>query len=172
MVSTAKAHSVLEGVAHYANDELDQYQAACALEQFGVAVSVHADDIDSIHYGYESLLVRAAEIAGGKVSITNVRIVEGEGDLADGREDLLEFERNSKLVSVTAEHFAEDYYDHGAACEAIIETTHDDDPRSWHLVDFERKPNIGYDSIVVLATLEQTQALHEHLGLTFPASGV
>lgn len=171
MVSTEEARSVLDGVAHYANDELDQYHAACALESFGVAVSVHADDIDSIHYGYESLLVRAAKIAGGKVSITNVRIVEGEGDLEDGHEDLLEFERNSKLVSMTAEHYAEDYYNHEAACEAIATTAHEDDPRSWHLVDFERKANIGYDSILVLATPEQTDALHAHLGLTFPTRG-
>ncbi|MFF3321292.1 hypothetical protein [Streptomyces sp. NPDC002889] len=168
MVSEEKMHSVLEDAADYANEELEHYSAASALERFGVAVSVHADDIDSIHDDYEGLLQRAAEVAGGTVTITDVRIVEGEGDFVDGRFDLLQFERNGKLVSLSAEHFAEDYYDHLAACQAIDETSHDDDPRSWRYVDFERKPNAGYDSIMVLATPEQAEALHEHLGFTFP----
>ncbi|MFX0578543.1 hypothetical protein [Nocardia nepalensis] len=168
MVSAEKMHSVLEDVARYANEVMDHYSAARAFERFGVAVSVHADDIDSIYYGYQSLLARAAKVAGGKVTITNVRIVEGEGDFEDGRLDRLEFERNGKLVSITAEHFAEDYYDQGAACEAIAETAHDDDPRSWQYVDFERKPHRGYDSIMVLTTPQQAEALHQQLGFTFP----
>ncbi|MEV0375172.1 hypothetical protein AB0I10_36290 [Streptomyces sp. NPDC050636] len=170
MVSEEKMHSVLEGAVNYANDSLEHYSAASALEAFGVAVSVHADDIDSIYDGYESLLREAAEVAGGKVTITNVRLIEVEGDYEGGRFDRLEFERNGKLVSIDAEHFAEDYYDHEAACEAIYETAHDDDPRSWRCVDFERKPNRGYDSIMVLATREQADALHEHLGFTFPGN--
>ncbi|MCX4821838.1 hypothetical protein OG883_18505 [Streptomyces sp. NBC_01142] len=167
MVPKEKMRSVLEDAADYAGDELDHYGAASALEDFGVAVSVHADDIDSIYGDYGSLLAEAAEVAGGKVTLTNVRIVEGEGDFEGGRFDLLEFERNGRLVSIRAEHFADDYYDHEAACEAIAETAPDDDPRSWRYVDFERKPSAGYDSIMVLATPEQAEALHKHLGFTF-----
>lgn len=166
MVSEEKLHNVLEDFAEYANDELDHYEAAIALESFGVAVSVHSDDIDSIHYGYESLLARAVEVAGGKVTITGVRLVEDEGDFDNGRDDLLEFERDGELVSLDAEHLADGYYDHEAACNAIAETAHRDDPRSWHYVDFEREPHRLYDSIMVLATPEQARALHEHLGFT------
>ncbi|TJZ50315.1 hypothetical protein FCH28_23825 [Streptomyces piniterrae] len=171
MVSEEEMHSTLEDAADYANEELeDHYEAAGALEEFGVAVSVHADDIDSIYDDYESLLEDAVEVAGGKVTITDVRITEGEGDFEGGRFDRLEFERNGKPVSISAEHFADDYYDQEAACEAIAMTVHDDDPRSWHYVDFERKPSAGYDSIMVLATRDQAEALHEHLGFTFPCS--
>ncbi|WP_244942639.1 hypothetical protein [Streptomyces sioyaensis] len=168
MVSKEKMDSVLEAFADFAHHELDHYEAACALEHFGVAVSVHADDIDSIHDDYASLLAEAEEVAGGAVTLTNVRLVEGEGELEGGRFDRLEFERNGEPVSLSAEHFADDYYDHEAACEAIALTAHDDDPRSWHYVDFTRKPNAGYDSIMVLATPDQAAALHEQLGFTFP----
>ncbi|RXS70314.1 hypothetical protein EST92_24785 [Streptomyces sp. TM32] len=170
MVPKEKMDSVLEAFADFAHHELDLYEAACALEHFGVAVSVHADDIDSIHNDYASLLAEAEEVAGGAVTLTNVRLVEGEGDLEGGRFDRLEFERNGAPVSLSAEHFADDYYDHEAACEAIALTAHDDDPRSWHYVDFPRKPSAGYDSIMVLATPEQAAALHEQLGLTFSFS--
>ncbi|MEU1483622.1 hypothetical protein [Streptomyces sp. NPDC005752] len=167
MVSEEKMHGVLEGAAAYADAELDQYAAAHALESFGVAVSVHADDIDSIHEGYRGLLADAAEAAGGEVAITDVRIVEGEGGFEGGRLDAVEFERDGRTVSIPAEHFAEDYYDHGAACRAIAETAPGDGPRSWRLAGFTREPGAGYDSIMVLATPGQREALHQHLGLTF-----
>ncbi|MFD7661830.1 hypothetical protein [Streptomyces sp. NPDC059788] len=169
MVTEETVRGVLEDAAGYADEEMeDQYAAASALEHFGVAVSVHADDIDSIHDDYASLLEDAVEVAGGRVAITDVRLVEGEGSLEGGRLDHLEFERDGKPVSITADHYAEDYYDHEAACEAITVTAHDDDPRSWLYLDFERLPSRGYDSIMVLATPEQAQALHDRLGFTFP----
>ncbi|KQX78940.1 MULTISPECIES: hypothetical protein [unclassified Streptomyces] len=167
MVSEGKMLSTLEAAAAYADAELAPYAAARALESFGVAVSVHADDIDSIHSGYAGLLADAAEVAGGRVTISDVRIVEGEGGLESGRCDLLEFRRNAEPVSLRAEHFAVDYYDHEAACRAIAQTAHGDDPRSWRNADFAREPGAGYDSIMVLATPEQREALTRHLGLTF-----
>ncbi|GCD45105.1 hypothetical protein GKJPGBOP_04825 [Streptomyces paromomycinus] len=168
MVSEEQLHRTLAEAANYADEPLEEhYEAACALEEFGVAVSVHADDIDSIYYDYATLLEDAVAVAGGKVAITNVRIVAGEGDLEDGRLDQLEFERDGKPVTILADHLAEDYYDQGAACEAIAETAHDDDPRTWRYLDFERQPHRGYDSIMVLATPEQAQALQTHLSFTF-----
>lgn len=167
MVSEEKMHSTLEAAAGYADEELAPYAAARALESFGVAVSVHADDIDSIHSGYAGLLADASEAAGGRVTISDVRVVEGEGGFEGGRFDALEFERDGRRVSIPAEHFAEDYYDHEAACRAVAATAHGDDPRSWRHVGFAREPGIGYDSIMVLATPEQREALHRHLGLTF-----
>ncbi|MEV5597027.1 hypothetical protein [Streptomyces sp. NPDC052496] len=169
MVSEEQLRSALEEVANYADEPLEEhYEAASALEEFGVAVSVHADDIDSIHYDYAILLEDAARVAGDRVEISNVRIVAGEGDFEGGRLDQLEFERDGRPVSILADHLAEDYFDQGAACEAIAETAHDDDPRTWRYLDFDRKPSHGYDSIMVLATPDQAQDLHDRLGFTFP----
>ncbi|MFH8748929.1 hypothetical protein ACH4GK_11520 [Streptomyces rimosus] len=168
MVTEEKMRSVLEEAANYANEEIDHYEAAGSLEEFGVAVCVHADDIDSIHDDYADLMEAAAKAAGGRVAITNVRLDEGEDDLDIGRMDTLTFERNGTPMSIDAEHFAEDYYDHAAACEAIAVTAHEDDPRSWREVDFEREPHRGYDSIMVLVTPEQARALEERLGFRFP----
>ncbi|NEW37759.1 hypothetical protein GV794_10820 [Nocardia cyriacigeorgica] len=166
MVSEAKLRSALAVLADDADSTVDHYSAACALESFGVAIRVHADDVDCLDRGYESLLATAAEIAGGAVTITNVRLVEDDDDVEESRLERLEFERNGTLVSIVAEHYADGYYDHTAACEAIAATADDDDPRSWRIVDFERAPNRGYDSIIALATPEQAQALGEHLGFT------
>lgn len=117
MVSEEQLHRTLAEAANYADEPLEEHdQAACALEEFGVAVSVHADDIDSIHYDYATLLADAVAVAGGRVAITDVRIVEGEGDVEGGRLDQLEFERDSKPVSILAAHLAEDYFDQGATC--------------------------------------------------------
>ena len=167
MVSEEKMQRVLDEVADWADDEISHYEAAGALESFGVAVSIHADDIDSIYEDYAFLLERAAEVAGGSVAVTNVRIVEGEGDFAFGRSDRLEFERNGVPISIVAEHFADDYYDHTTAAAAIALTAADDDPRSWRYIEFDRTPGRVYETILGLATLEQTAALQERLSFRF-----
>ncbi|MEU0131870.1 hypothetical protein [Streptomyces sp. NPDC006289] len=167
MVSQENVRKVLERSGSHAARELNGYETACALAEFGAAVSVHADDIDSIHTGYPALLADAVAVAGGRVTVTDVRIVEGEGGLEAGRSDRLEFTKDDRIVSIPAEHFAVDYYDHQAACHAISGTAHSDDPRSWRHTDFARVPGAGYDSIMVLATPAQTALLQEHLGLTF-----
>ncbi|WP_206506335.1 hypothetical protein [Streptomyces chrestomyceticus] len=168
MVSEAQMHRTLAEAANYADEPLEEHgEAACALEEFGAAISVHADDIDSIHYDYATLLEDAVAVAGGRAAITDVRIVEGEGDFEGGRLDQLAFERDGKPVSILADHLAEDYFDQGAAGEAIAETAHDDDPRTWRCLDFARQRHRGYDSIMVLATPEQAQALQTRLAFTF-----
>lgn len=167
MISPETARQVLEQFGSHVDQELTGYETARALIDFGVAVSVHADDIDSIHDGYPTLLANAVTLAGGKVTVTDVRVIEGEGGLEAGRSDRLEFSRDGHLVSIPAEHFAEDYYDHQAACKAIAETTRSEDPRSWHYTDFTRVPGNGYDSIMLLATPTQTAHLQERLRLTF-----
>ncbi|MFF9685762.1 hypothetical protein [Streptomyces sp. NPDC014623] len=92
----------------------------------------------------------------------------GEGGFEGGRFDVPEFEKDGKPVPIPAEHFAVDYLDHEAACRAIAETAHGDGPRSWRNAGFARDPGAGYDSIMVLATPGQREALHRHPGLTFP----
>ncbi|MGW7486375.1 hypothetical protein [Streptomyces sp. NPDC054786] len=167
MVPPEKVQSVLEECANYAHDVLNSYEVARALEEFGVAVSVHADDIDFLEQDYASLLDHAAALTDGAVTLTNVRLREGE-EIGGSRDDILEFERNGRLVSISAEHFGDgyDYFDQGAACEAIAALSPENDPREFRDVDFARKTNHGYDSIMVLATPEQAKALTERLGLT------
>ncbi|WP_377266957.1 hypothetical protein [Peterkaempfera sp. SMS 1(5)a] len=165
MVSPEKAQAVLEEFADWAHDELKPYDVACALGSFGLAVLVHADDIDYLEPGYAWLLEQASAVAGGAVTVTGVRLHEGEFS-GGSRDDTLEFQRNGRPVSILAEHFSDEYYDHLAACEAIAMLAPDDDPRSFRLVDFERERHGVYDSIMVLTTPEQAQALERHFGLT------
>lgn len=150
----------------YAHDRLNPYEVACALEDFGLAVPVHADDIDYLEEGYAYLLRKAAALTGGAITVANVRLHEGEF-VSGSRDDVLEFERNGELVSISAEHHSNEYYDHLAACDAIDHLSPDDDPRSFRLVDFEREEHRHYDSILVLATPEQTEAMRKHFGLEF-----
>ncbi|MFE9849000.1 hypothetical protein ACFYPN_09330 [Streptomyces sp. NPDC005576] len=165
MVTEAAAREALAAAAGYADRALTPYETARALEEFGVAVSAHGDDVDSLGESYAALLARAARVAGGGVAITDVRLVRGEGEFADGRADRVEFDRDDVRVSVPAEHFADDYLDHFAACRAVARTVHRDDPRSWRSVDFPREPHATYDSIMVLATPEQAESLRVRLGL-------
>ncbi|WP_327268585.1 hypothetical protein OG233_12230 [Streptomyces sp. NBC_01218] len=165
MVTEAELRGTLAAAAGYADEPLNPYGTARALEEFGAAVSVHGDDIDSLGEGYAELLARAARVAGGSVAITGVRLVRGEAGFADGRADVVEFDRDGVRVSVPAEHFADDYLDHIAACEAVARTVHRDDPRTWRSVDFPRDPHATYDSIMVLATPDQAESLRARLGL-------
>lgn len=167
MVSEERWRRGLEEAVEWAHKEVRQYEAAMALVHFGVAVSVHADDIGSIYDDYEALMEEASEVAGHSVTISNVRLIEGEEELKDGRFDTLEFERDGEVITIEAEHFAEDYYDHEAACNAIAYTAHDDDTRQWHTVGFETDRYRVYETIMVLATPIQRQALTDRLGFRF-----
>ncbi|MGW2631075.1 hypothetical protein ACWC2K_17285 [Streptomyces chattanoogensis] len=168
MLSREKAHSVLQEFADYTSDQLNPYEVAEALEEFGVAVSVHTEDLDFLESDYESLLQDAAALTGGAVTVTHVRLHEEEDwDGEFPRWDRLEFARNGRLVSVSAEHLSDDYYDIGAALECVEAVSPDDDPRSFRVVDFSGTRWQDHDIIVVLATPEQTQALGKSLGLAF-----
>ncbi|MFG3114232.1 hypothetical protein ACGF4C_07540 [Streptomyces sp. NPDC048197] len=167
MVSEERWRHGLEEAADWAHKEVRQYDAAMALVHFGVAVSVHAEGIGSIYEDYEALMEEASAVAGHSVTISNVRLIEGEEELQDGRFDTLEFERDGQVISIEAEHFKEYYYDHEAACNAIAYTARDDDTRQWHTVDFDRDKYRVHETIVVLATAEQRQALTDRLGFRF-----
>ncbi|WP_299540387.1 hypothetical protein [uncultured Streptomyces sp.] len=165
MVSREKAADVVGRYHAHADEELAPHGAAGALEEFGVAVSVHGDDVDSLREGYADLLARAAEVVGGGMTVTGVRLVEGEGPVADGRRDRVEFACDGRHVSVRAEHFADDYFDHMAAHAAVALTAQPPDPRSWRSVDFPRDRHHTYDTVLVLATAEQAAALSALPGL-------
>ncbi|MFI6766180.1 hypothetical protein [Streptomyces sp. NPDC050355] len=175
MVRPEKVRSVLEECANYAHEALDPYDTARALEDFGVAVSVHVGDIDNLEQDYASLLEDAAALTGGAVTVTDVTLHEGE-EIGGSRDDVLEFARNGRRVRVSAEHFGDgyDYFDQVAACEAIAALCPDgdfdddsgDDSRAFRYVDFVREENESYDSIMALTTPAQAKALANGLGLT------
>ncbi|WP_063788474.1 hypothetical protein [Streptomyces chattanoogensis] len=168
MLSQEKAHSVLRECADCTSDTLNPYEVAEALEVFGVAVSLHTEDLDFLESDDESLLQDAAALTGGAVTVAHVRLHEEEDwDGEFPRWDRLEFERNGRLISLSAEHLSDDYYDIGAALECVEAVSPDDDPRSFRVVDFEGTRWRLHDTIVVLATPEQTEALGKSLGLAF-----
>ncbi|XVV04850.1 hypothetical protein ACQPW3_05410 [Actinosynnema sp. CA-248983] len=163
MLSHQQVRAVLDKYAEYVDEHLDPYDVALALETFGVAVTVHADDVDFLEESYAHILTQAAALTRGTVTVTDVRLHEGEFE-AGSRDDVLEFVVNGRQVSINAEHYSDDYLDHLAATEAVDELN-PGDARTFRLVDFEREPNRGYETILALATPEQAAILEEHLGL-------
>lgn len=163
LVTAEHARTVLDKYAAYDDGPMDGYSVACALEEFGAAVSVHADDVDYLEESYEGVLERAAALTGGAFTVTGVRLHEGEFE--DGsRDDVLEFEVNGRNVSVNAEHMSDEYLDHIAASFALYELS-PGDGRRFRDVLFDREPGRGYDSIFTLVTDEQAAELSRRLGL-------
>lgn len=163
MLSHEQVRAVLDEFAEYVDEHLDSYEVACALETFGVAVTVHADDIDDLEQSYTHVLERAAALTGGTVTVTDVRLVEGE-PAAGPRDDVLEFKVNGRAVSINAEHLSDRYLDHLAATDAV-DALNPGDARTFRLVDFEREPYRGYETILTLVTPGQVAVLEESLGL-------
>ncbi|WP_309117661.1 hypothetical protein [Saccharothrix sp.] len=163
MLSHGQVRAVLDKFADYVDDHLDPYEVAYALEEFGVAVAVHADDVDFLEESYAHILEQAAALTRGAVTVTDVRLREGEF-VEGSRDDVLEFTVNGRPVSISAEHYSDEYLDHLAATEAVDELN-PGDARTFRLVDFARERNRGYETILTLATPEQAAVLEENLGL-------
>ncbi|MGW7486843.1 hypothetical protein [Streptomyces sp. NPDC054786] len=169
MITRETAQSVVDDFGDLAHGELTRPDhLADALEDFGVAISIHADDVDFADAYYPSLMEEAAALTGGKVTVDNFRFdKEDEEDADDGRGTLY-FDRNGKELSFLIEQESNDYLDMGAAQAAIEELSPDDDPRSFRCVDNGPENPLGsMDDIMVLATAEQREGLRRHLGITF-----
>ncbi|MGE7438534.1 MULTISPECIES: hypothetical protein [Kitasatospora] len=162
MVSQEKVDSVLADYADLAHNELPPHEVPSALEEFGVAISAHGDDVDDLEESYAGILERAATLTGGAVTITGARLVEDE----EGHE-VLEFVRNGALVTQWVEHQSDEYLDHLAITEFIghVDPDPGDDTRRFYLVHFVRLRDSNYDSYFVFATPEQSAQLERELGL-------
>jgi hypothetical protein len=160
MITEEKARSVLDRAAAYATDPIKrQHWVASALESFGVAVSIHADE------EYESLLNEAAALAGGTVTVANYLFEKENPDDEDCGLGTMHFECNGTPLSFDVEQESNDYFDMGAAQQAIQALRSDDDPRDFRCVKQE-----GSDfsaDIMVLATAEQRDGLLRYLGIAF-----
>ncbi|MCX4637508.1 hypothetical protein OG775_20575 [Streptomyces platensis] len=161
MVSREKADSVLTEYARFAHHELPPHEVPDALEAFGVAISAHADDVDDLEESYTSLLMEAAALTDGAVTITDVRLHGGEYG------EILEFTRNGVRMTQDTEHQSFDYLDHLAISEFIghVDPDPGDDTRRFYLADFVHLRNAPYESYYVFATPEQATVLEKELGL-------
>lgn len=169
MITRETAQRVLDDFGDLAHGALTRRDhIAAALEDFGVAVSIHADDVDFADAHYPWLLEEAAALTGGKVTVDNFRFAKADEDDEDNGRGTLFFDRNGKELSFLIEQESNDYLDMGAAQAAIEELGPDDDPRSFRCVDNGPGNSLGtMDDIMVLATAEQREGLGRHLGLSF-----
>ncbi|MFI9045966.1 hypothetical protein [Streptomyces sp. NPDC053427] len=166
MITEEKARSVLEEAAAYATEPIKRRcEIPGALEAFGVAVSIHCDDVDFADEYYAWLLDEAAALTGGKVTVSNYRFEKANPDDEECGLGTMHFDRNGKPLSISVEQESNDYLDVGAAQEAIEALNPDDDPRDFRRV--EREGPEFSDDRMLLATAEQREGLHRHLGITF-----
>ncbi|MEJ2857422.1 MULTISPECIES: hypothetical protein [unclassified Saccharothrix] len=162
LLTQERVRAVLDRSADRLDEHLDPPAVACALEDFGAAVSVPVDDVGDLVGAYAFLLDRAAALTGGAVTVSDVELREGEFSSDGVRDDVLEFAVNGRRVTVDAEHRSDRYVDHLAATDAV-DALAPDDSRTFHYVDFDG--GTGRDTILVLATPEQARTLEDHLGL-------
>jgi hypothetical protein len=166
MITEEKARSVLDGAATYATDPIErQLWVASALESFGVAVSIHSDDVDYADAHYDWLLNEAAALTGGTVTVANYRFEKDNPDDEDCGLGTMYFEYNGTPLGVGVEQESNDYLDMGAARLAIEALRSDDDPRDFRCV--KQEGSDFADDVMVLATAEQRDGLLRHLGITF-----
>ncbi|MFD8380223.1 hypothetical protein ACFV2X_17015 [Streptomyces sp. NPDC059679] len=167
MITQETAQSVIDDfddLAYMAMKPI--HEIAGSLTEFGVAVSIHADDVDFADQHYQWLLGEAAALTGGSVTVDNFRFDKEDPDDEDAGLGTMYFERNGKELSFDVEQESNDYLDMGAAQAAIEALSPDDDPRTFRCVDSGHY-TIGHDDVMVLATAEQREGLFQHLGITF-----
>ncbi|WP_369268892.1 hypothetical protein AB5J55_01635 [Streptomyces sp. R11] len=168
MITTERARRVLDRAAAYATESMARRrEIADALESFGVAVSIHSDNVDFADEHYEWLLDEAAALTGGSVTVSNYRFDKDNPDDEDCGLGTMHFDCNGRPLSFGIEQESNDYLDMGAAQQAIESLTAHDDPREFRCVVLEGSD--PGDDYMVLATAEQRDGLLRHLGIVFEA---
>ncbi|WP_159058703.1 hypothetical protein [Streptomyces caeruleatus] len=166
LITRDEARKVLDKAASYASEPVrGPREIADALESFGVAVSIHSEDVDFADEHYEWLLNEAAALTGGKVTISDYRFEKSSPEEEDCGLGTMHFTCNGKPLSFDVEQESNDYLDMGAAQQAIEALSPDDDPRDFRCVEQEA-PRYD-DDYMVLATAEQREGLQRLLGITF-----
>ncbi|MGW0732135.1 hypothetical protein [Streptomyces sp. NPDC002851] len=167
MVPPERVAEVIAHFADLAHEPLPPHEVPSALEEFGVAVSAHGDDVDFLEESYEHFLERASALTDGAVTITDVRLRMNDEKGDDEDEEFLEFARNGVVVTQPTEHMSDEYLDHLAISEMIghVDPDPGDDPRRFYLASFVRLRDANFDSYFVFATPEQADVLEKELGL-------
>jgi hypothetical protein len=169
MATEPKAAEVLAGIQQWnpahLNEELDEGNLHSWLPEFGVAVSVHSEDVDFVDEYYQHMIEEQVNSCiGGAVVFSDVTLLEA------GEEEYLFFRRDGKPVWWHVEHESEDYVDMASVSAQFGDLDPGgDDPRVFHQV---RPSNVEgpQDAVYVLATPEQAQALHDEFGVEFYGS--
>ncbi|MEV0702009.1 hypothetical protein AB0I53_29420 [Saccharopolyspora sp. NPDC050389] len=164
MVTEEKAAAVLAdiGAEDHLDEELRGRALAGWLPEFGIAFSVHGEDVDYVEDYYPDLLEEdIAACTGGAVVISDVVLVRYDGI------EKLYLVRNGEPVWWSVSHESDDYVDLAAVAGQINDLDPGgDDPRTFHQLRPE-KVDVTQDDIYVLASPEQARALHDEFGLDF-----
>ncbi|MDL4777174.1 hypothetical protein [Actinomadura xylanilytica] len=161
MVTEEGAAKGLAAIGEYAPDldeELVGDDVLDAIDEFGLAVWVHGEDVDDLEEGYRGILREAAALSGGSVVVGDVELVRD----ADGGE-ALHFLRNGEPVWWPVEHQPGDCLDQ----LTIMECIGDLEPGGADPRMFYELPGLDVceDDVYVLATPEQARALRGEFGL-------
>jgi hypothetical protein len=169
LITAEKGREVVDSFGDVAYEEITPlHHVAYALEDFGAAVSIHAEDVDFADVAYGELLEEAAALTGGAVEVTDYRFERENEDDPESGEGVLFFTAQGERHSVGVEQESNDYFDIGAAQAAIEALSPVGDPRDFRCVDYGPEGLYqGWDAIMLLVTAEQCAALGHHLGLTF-----
>jgi hypothetical protein len=157
MLPAERAHDALPTWATV-DEVLESEDVPSLLEDLGVAVSVHGEDVDDLEESYRHILERAAALSGGSVVVTDVAL-----DLDGPAEERLTFRRNGAPVTWWEEHSAPDYLDHMAVLEQIADLAPGgEDPRAFYGL---LKGEVCADDYYLLLTPDQAAALRDDLDL-------
>jgi hypothetical protein len=167
MVAEEKAAAVLADIGEWRkehlDEELDERDLLGWLPEFGIAVSVHGEDVDYVEDYYRYLLEEeVTACTGGAMVVSDVVLVRPEDDVEN-----LHFLRNGESVWWYVEHESDDYVDQAAVAEQFDDLNPgDDDPRVFYQVRPEKREGC-MDDVYVLASPEQARALRDEFGLDF-----
>jgi hypothetical protein len=128
------------------------------LELFGVAVSVHGEDVDDLEESYREILEGAAALSRGAVVVTDVAL-----DPDGSNPTPLTFRLNGKPMAWREEHEGPDYLDHMTFFEQISDLEPGgDDPRHFYGIPGAEPCS---DDYYLLLTDDQAAALRDELGV-------
>ncbi|ADD40150.1 hypothetical protein Snas_0435 [Stackebrandtia nassauensis DSM 44728] len=167
MITRDAAEAALAHIGRWRLEALDEIVDADELidylPEFGVAISVHGEDVDHVEDYYQSILESdVTACTGGAVTVTDVTLVRVGEDT-----EWLYFLRNGEPVWWYVEHQSDDYVDQLSVSEQFEDLyPGGDDPRGFLLVH-RSKAEACQDDVYVLATIEQATALRDEFGIDF-----
>ncbi|MEV0702008.1 hypothetical protein AB0I53_29415 [Saccharopolyspora sp. NPDC050389] len=169
MVAEDKAAEMLARIGKWnsLDEELAEDDLFGWLPEFGIAISVHGEDVDYVEYYYRYLLEdEVAACTGGAVVVTDLVLVRDEDD-EDDDDEFLHFLHNGEPVWWSVEHQSDDYADQVAVAQQIGDLNPGgDDPRIFFQLQRE-KVEACQDDVYVLASPEQARALRDEFDLDF-----
>lgn len=168
MLSEEKSTEVLDWVRGHGTPDDDENTPLSVpdlvsyLPEFGVAVSIHVDDVDFVDEYYSSVFEdEITAVTGGAVVITDVTLLNLEDDY-----EYLYFLRNGEPMWWSMDHESDDYVDTLSVAENFGDfAPGGDDPRRF----FQHRPEdtIGVDQVYVFATPQQARTLRDEFGIDF-----